>query len=134
QEQGQDVASLTMVDSPDETGLAKSNANGFQSARSAALQVVNSLLWPAGEKDPEVLRARLVHRDEVAEEVDEDAFVLRLAELAAERGLAMRPDRTARFVRRNMAIQLAYRLGEHTVRPLPRPEAVVCTYFRNRRG
>lgn len=46
----------------------------------------------------------------------------------------MRPDRTARFVRRNMAIQLAYRLGEHTVRPLPRPEAVVCTYFRNRRG
>ncbi|MEV4876748.1 beta-ketoacyl synthase N-terminal-like domain-containing protein [Streptomyces cyaneofuscatus] len=134
QGQGQDVASLTMVDSPDETGLAKSNANGFRSARSAALQVVNSLLWPAGEKDPAALRARLVHRDEVAEDLDEDAFVLRLAELAAERGLAMRPDRTARFVRRNMAIQLAYRLGEHTIRPLPRPEAVVCTYFRNRRG
>lgn len=134
QAQGQDVASLTMVDSPDETGLAKSNASGFQSARSAALQVVNSLLWPAGEKDPALLRARLVHRDEVADDLDEDAFVLRLAELAAERGLAMRPDRTARFVRRNMAIQLAYRLGEHTIRPLPRPEAVVCTYFRNRRG
>lgn len=134
QAQGQDAASLTMVDSPDETGLAKANANGFQSARSAALQVVNSLLWPAGEKDPAALRARLVHRDEVAEELDEDAFVLRLAELAAERGLAMRPDRTARFVRRTMAIQLAYRLGEHTIRPLPRPEAVVCTYFRNRRG
>ncbi|MEV7055925.1 beta-ketoacyl synthase N-terminal-like domain-containing protein [Streptomyces microflavus] len=134
QAQGQDVASLTMVDSPDETGLAKSNASGFQSARSAALQVVNSLLWPAGEKDPAVLRARLVHRDEVADDLDEEAFVLRLAELAAERGLAMRPARTARFVRRNMAIQLAYRLGEHTIRPLPRPEAVVCTYFRNRRG
>ncbi|MFJ6433031.1 beta-ketoacyl synthase N-terminal-like domain-containing protein [Streptomyces sp. NPDC091416] len=134
QTQGQDVASLTMVDSPDETGLAKSNANGFQSARSAALQVVNSLLWPSGEKDPAVLRARLVHRDEVAEDLDEDAFVLRLAELAAERGLAMRPAQIARFVRRNMAIQLAYRLGEHTIRPLPRPEAVVCTYFRNRRG
>lgn len=134
QAQGQDVASLTMVDSPDETGLAKSNASGFQSARSAALQVVNSLLWPAGEKDPALLRARLVHRDEVADDLGEDAFVLRLAELAAERGLAMRPDRTARFVRRNMAIQLAYRLGEHTIRPLPRPEAVVCTYFRNRRG
>ncbi|WP_371627362.1 thioesterase domain-containing protein [Streptomyces sp. NBC_01116] len=134
QEQGQDVASLTMVDSPDETGLAKSNANGFQSAHSAALQVVNSLLWPAGEKDPAVLRARLVHRDEVTEDLDEDAFVTRLAELAAERGLAMRPDRITRFVRRNMAIQLAYRLGEHTIRPLPRPEAVVCTYFHNRRG
>lgn len=134
QAQGHDVASLTMVDSPDETGLAKSNANGFQSARSAALQVVNSLLWPAGEKDPAVLRARLIHRDEAAEDLDEDAFVLRLAELAAERGLAMRPAQTARFVRRNMAIQLAYRLGEHTIRPLPRPEAVVCTYFRNRRG
>ncbi|MFI7237402.1 beta-ketoacyl synthase N-terminal-like domain-containing protein [Streptomyces cyaneofuscatus] len=134
QAQGQDVASLTMVDSPDETGLAKSNANGFQSARSAALQVVNSLLWPAGEKDPAVLRARLVHRDEVVEDLEEDAFVLRLAEVAAERGLAMRPAQIARFVRRNMAIQLAYRLGEHTIRPLPRPEAVVCTYFRNRRG
>ncbi|MFJ2705440.1 beta-ketoacyl synthase N-terminal-like domain-containing protein [Streptomyces sp. NPDC087428] len=134
QTQGQDVASLTMVDSPDETGLAKANGNGFQSARSAALQIVNSLLWPAGEKDPTVLRARLVHRDEVAEDLDEDAFVLRLAELAAERGLAMRPAQIARFVTRNMAIQLAYRLGEHTIRPLPRPEAVVCTYFRNRRG
>ncbi|NUV79112.1 beta-ketoacyl synthase N-terminal-like domain-containing protein [Streptomyces sp. CAI-155] len=134
QAQGQDVASLTMVDSPDETGLAKANANGFQSARSAALQVVNSLLWPPGEKDPAVLRTRLVHRDEIAEDLDEDAFVLRLAELAAARGLAMTPDRTARFVGRNMAIQLAYRLGEHTIRPLPRPEAVVCTYFRNRRG
>ncbi|MEU1470315.1 beta-ketoacyl synthase N-terminal-like domain-containing protein [Streptomyces sp. NPDC005761] len=134
QAQGQDVASLTMVDSPDETGLAKSNANGFQSAQSAALQVVNSLLWPAGEKDPAVLRARLVHRDEVAEDLDEDAFVVRLAELAAERGLAMRPAQIARFVRRNMEIQLAYRLGEHTIGPLPRPEAVVCVYFRNRRG
>ncbi|GHE72918.1 hypothetical protein GCM10018785_46370 [Streptomyces longispororuber] len=148
QAQGQDVASLTMVDSPDETGLAKSNANGFQSAKSAALQVVNSLLWPAGEKDPAVLRARLVHRDEVAEDrdevaedldevgedLDEDAFVARLAELAAERGLAMPPAQIARFVRRNMAIQLAYRLGEHAIRPLPRPEAVLCTYFRNRRG
>ncbi|MDQ0988600.1 beta-ketoacyl synthase N-terminal-like domain-containing protein [Streptomyces sp. V2I9] len=134
QAEGQDVASLTMVDSPDGTGLAKSNANGFQSARSAALQVVNSLLWPAGEKDPAVLRARLVHRDEVVADLDEDAFVLRLAELAAERGLAMRPAQIARFVRRNMAIQLAYRLGEHTIRPLPRPEGVVCTYFRNRRG
>ncbi|MFE9858104.1 beta-ketoacyl synthase N-terminal-like domain-containing protein [Streptomyces sp. NPDC005780] len=134
QAQGQDVASLTMVDSPDGTGLAKSNANGFQSAQSAALQVVNSLLWPAGEKDPAVLRARLVHRDEVAEDLHEDAFVLRLAELAAERGLAMRPAQIARFIGRNMAIQLAYRLGEHTIRPLPRPEAVVCTYFRNRRG
>ncbi|WP_329226155.1 thioesterase domain-containing protein [Streptomyces sp. NBC_01460] len=134
QAQGQDVASLTMVDSPDETGLAKSNANGAQSARSAALQVVNSLLWPPGEKDPAVLRARLVHRDEVAEDLDEDAFVLRLAESAAERGLAMRPAQIARFIRRNMAIQLAYRLGEHTIRPLPRPEAVACTYFHNRRG
>lgn len=134
QAQGQEVASLTMVDSPDQTGLAKSNGNGFQSAQSAALQVVNSLLWPAGEKDPAVFRARLVHRDEVAEDLDEDAFVLRLAELAAERGLAMRPAQIARFIRRNMAIQLAYRLGEHTIMPLPRPEAVVCTYFRNRRG
>ncbi|MFD0431968.1 hypothetical protein ACFQ60_46660 [Streptomyces zhihengii] len=58
----------------------------------------------------------------------------RLAELAAERGLAMRPAQIARFTRRNMAIQLAYRLGEHTVGPLPRPRAVACTYFRNLRG
>ncbi|MGW6204918.1 beta-ketoacyl synthase N-terminal-like domain-containing protein [Streptomyces sp. NPDC055089] len=134
QGQGQDVASLTMVDSPDETGLAKSNANGFQTARSAALQVVNSLLWPAGEKDPAVLRARLVHRDELADDLDEDAFVLRLADLAAGRGFAMKPAQIARFIRRNIAIQLAYRIGEHTIRPLPRPEAVVSTYFRNRRG
>jgi polyketide synthase PksN len=134
QERGQQVDSLMMVDSPDETGLAKSNANGFQSAQSAALQVVNSLLWPPGEKDPEALRGRLIHQDEVAGILDEDAFVHRLAELAAERGLAMRPEQIVRFIRRNMAIQLAYQLGEHTIRPLPRPDAVAATYFRNRRG
>jgi 3-oxoacyl-(acyl-carrier-protein) synthase/thioesterase domain-containing protein/SAM-dependent methyltransferase/acyl carrier protein len=142
QTRGQEVRSLIMVDSPDETGLARSNANGFQSARSAALQVVNSLLWPAGEQDPATVGARLIHQDEVQDEVqdqmvevpDEDAFVHRLAELAAGRGLAMRPEQIVRFIRRNMAIQLAYQLGEHKIRPLPQPEAVDCTYFRNRRG
>jgi 3-oxoacyl-(acyl-carrier-protein) synthase/thioesterase domain-containing protein/SAM-dependent methyltransferase/acyl carrier protein len=134
QSRGRRVDSLMMVDSPDNTGLAKSNANGFQSARSAALQVVNSLLWPAGEKDPAALRARLIHQDEIAHAPDEDAFVHRLADLAAGRGLAMRPAQIVRFIRRNMAIQLGYRLGDYTIRPLPRPRTVACTYFRNRRG
>ncbi|NUR30713.1 MAG: methyltransferase [Catenulispora sp.] len=138
QARGEQVDSLIMVDSPDETGLAKSNANGFQSARSAALQVVNSLLWPAGEHAAEQLRARLIHQDDVADsdpgEEDDDAFVQRLAAIAAGRGLAMRPEQIVRFIQRNMAIQLAYQLGEHRIRPLPRPEAVSATYFRNSRG
>ncbi|HEV2639448.1 MAG TPA: beta-ketoacyl synthase N-terminal-like domain-containing protein [Actinocrinis sp.] len=134
QSRGQEVASLTMVDSPDNTGLAKSNASGFQSAQSAALQVVNSLLWPAGEKDPAMLRAGLIHRDEVADVMDEDAFVQRLAQLATGRGLAMRPEQVVRFIRRNMAIQLAYQLGDYTIRPLPRSDTVACTYLRNCRG
>ena len=134
QERGHRVETLTMVDSPDETGLAKSNATGFQSARTAALQVMNSLLWPSEDQSPETLRARLIHQAEVCDAADEEAFVRRLAALAAGRGLAMRPEQIVRFIRRNMAIQLAYGLGEHTIRPLPRPGDVRSTYFRNRRG
>jgi 3-oxoacyl-(acyl-carrier-protein) synthase/thioesterase domain-containing protein/SAM-dependent methyltransferase/acyl carrier protein len=134
QERGETVASLTMVDSPDNTGLANSNATGSMSMHSAALQVVNSLLWPVGEKDSTALRASLIHQDEVAGDLDEDAFVSRLAELAAKRGFAMAPEQLIDFVRRNIGVQLAYRLGEYRIQPLARPKAVDCTYFRNRRG
>jgi 3-oxoacyl-(acyl-carrier-protein) synthase/thioesterase domain-containing protein/SAM-dependent methyltransferase len=131
---GQVVRSLTMVDSPDNTGWAKSNESGSGSARSAALQVVNSMLWPAGEKRLDEVRRRLIHRDEVSGVPDDAAFVRRLAELAAGRGLAMERDRIVHFVERNMRVQLAYRIDEYQIRPLEEPEAPDCTYFRNRRG
>ncbi len=134
QQRGQVVRSLTMVDSPDNTGWAKSNENGSGSARSAALQVVNSLLWPPGEKQLDDVRPRLIHRDEVTGVAGDAAFVRRLAELAADRGLAMERDRIVHFVERNMRVQLAYRIDEYRIRPLEEPEAPVCTYFRNRRG
>ncbi|HEX2131990.1 MAG TPA: beta-ketoacyl synthase N-terminal-like domain-containing protein [Actinophytocola sp.] len=133
QERGQAVNSLTMVDSPDNTGLAKSNASGPMSLRSAAIQVVNSLLWPAGETSTTTLRTHLIHQDEVAGSTDEE-FVRRLADLAAERGLGMAAEQIVEFVRRNIAVQLAYRLDEYTIQPLPQAKAVDCTYFRNRGG
>ncbi|GHJ35625.1 beta-ketoacyl synthase N-terminal-like domain-containing protein [Streptomyces sp. TS71-3] len=131
---GQDVRSLLMVDSPDNTGWAKSNESGNASALSAALQVVNSLLWPAGARTLAEVRPRLIHQDEVAGPPDEADLVPRLADLAVERGLSMGREQIADFVRRNIRVQLAYRIGEYGIRPLVRPDAVRSLYFRNRRG
>lgn len=86
------------------------------------------------EKRLEAVRHRLIHRDEVAGVAEDEAFVRRLAELAAGRGLAMERDRIVHFVERNMRVQLAYRIDEYEIRPLEQPEAPACTYFRNRRG
>ena len=134
QSQGQIVNSLTMVDSPDNTGWARSNESGSQSAQSAALQVVNSLLWPAGEKSLEIVGARLIHQSEIADSLDLTPFVWRLTELAAERKLAMGREQLARFIQRNIRVQMSYQISEYEILPLSRPEAVSCTYFRNRCG
>ncbi|WP_026423392.1 beta-ketoacyl synthase N-terminal-like domain-containing protein [Actinokineospora inagensis] len=130
---GHAVTTLTMVDSPDNTGLAASNASGVSSEQSAALQVVNSLLWPAGEQDLTKVRPWLIHRDEVAGCPDAE-FVPRLADLAVRRGMAMRRDQVIGFIERNIRVQLAYRIDEYRIQPLPDPEAVGSTYFHNRRG
>ncbi|MEV6767367.1 beta-ketoacyl synthase N-terminal-like domain-containing protein [Nocardia sp. NPDC051030] len=131
---GQVVNSLTMVDSPDNSGWAVSNASGSGPAQSAALQVVNSLLWPAGEKNLARVTSGLIHQNEIADAPDPEACLRRLADLAAERGLAMAREHIVHFVRRNIEVQLAYRIDEYRIRPLVRPDAVECTYFRNRRA
>ncbi|MFD1149660.1 beta-ketoacyl synthase N-terminal-like domain-containing protein [Saccharothrix hoggarensis] len=135
QSRGEVVRSLVMVDSPDVTGWAKSNGGGSATARSAALQVVNSLLWPAGVKGLDEVRPRLIHQDDVAGAPDDDAaFVRLLADLAVERGLSLGREQVAALIERNIAIQLAYRIGEFEIRPLADPDAVDATYFRNARG
>jgi thioesterase domain-containing protein len=135
QADGEVVRSLVMVDSPDTTGWAKSDGGGSATVRSAALQVVNSLLWPAGVKGLDDVRPRLIHQDEVAGATGDDAaFVRLLADLAVERGLSLGREQVVGFIERNIAIQLAYRIGEFEVRPLADPEAVDGTYFRNARG
>lgn len=131
---GQVVNSLIMVDSPDNTGWAKSNEGGSGSTKSAAIQVMNSLLWPAGEKSLTKVWPQLIHQNEVANSLDEVAFVHRLADLAAERGISMGREQIINFVQRNIRVQLAYRVGEYKIQPLLHPEGVDCTYFRNRRG
>lgn len=134
QVQGQVVASLMMVDSPDNSGWAKSNEVRSVSVRSAAMQVVNSLLWPAGRKHLDAVASRLIHQDDVPNAPDDTAFVHRLAELAAERGLTMGHKQLVAFIQRNIGVQIAYRIGEYEIRSLPHPNAVNATYFRNQRG
>lgn len=133
QQQGQKVDSLIMVDSPDGTALARAEANGSVTARSAAIQVVNSLLWPAGVKELAEITPLLIHRDEIDAAVDDAEFIRRLADLAAARGLSMSREQIAQFTQRNVGVQLAYRAAEYKVRPLADPRAVHSTYFRNRR-
>jgi thioesterase domain-containing protein len=133
QEQGQTVDTLAMVDSPDNTAFRSAAPQNIP-LKNAALQVANILLWPPGESDLTTIMARMISQDEVDTGATDDDFIRRLAELAVERGLAMRQDRIEAFIRQNMAVQVGYRLHEFRILPLPRPDAVRCAYFRNRHG
>jgi polyketide synthase PksN len=123
-----------MVDSPDNTGFTNTSANADFLIKNAALQLANTLLWPADEKDLSRVTRNLIHQDEVDSSLDDDRFIAQLASLAAGRGLSMAYEAVIEFIQRNLKVQAAYKLGEYAIQPLARPDAVDCTYFRNRRG
>ncbi len=133
QGRGESVDTLVMIDSPDNSGF-RSAAPENIGAKDAALQVVNTLLWPPGPFDPAVLETRMIAQDAVDTGMTDDAFIHRLAELAIERGLGMRQDKLEAFIRQNIEVQVSYRLHEFEIRPLSGPESVECRYFRNRNG
>ncbi|WP_437585645.1 beta-ketoacyl synthase N-terminal-like domain-containing protein [Sorangium sp. So ce1000] len=132
--QGEVVKTMVMVDSPDNTGFTNTSANADFLIKNAALQLANTLLWPADEKDLSRVTRNLIHQDEVDSSLDDDRFIAQLASLAAGRGLSMAYEAVIEFIQRNLKVQAAYKLGEYAIQPLARPDAVDCTYFRNRRG
>ncbi|MGK4004490.1 beta-ketoacyl synthase N-terminal-like domain-containing protein [Sorangium sp. So ce1036] len=132
--QGEAVNTVVMVDSPDNTGFTNTNVSPDFLIKNAALQLANTLLWPANEKDLSRVTRRLIHQGEVDSSLDDDAFIARLASLVAERGLSMTPEAALEFIQRNLKVQAAYKVGEYVIQPLARADAVDCTYFRNRRG
>ncbi|WP_394848782.1 thioesterase domain-containing protein [Pendulispora brunnea] len=131
---GHDVSTLVMVDSPDPTGGAKSNARGHALSKNAALQVANILLWPADGKDLAKVSRRLIHQNEIDDSLDQDEFVQALARLGVQRGLSMPHAAIVEFIQRNVDVQVAYGVGHYVIAPLVRPNDVECTYFRNARG
>jgi len=134
QARGESVRSLAMVDSPDNTAFRGASAGEDVSSKNAALQVTNTLLWPAEEKDLAKVAERLIHQDEIDGSLDDARFVDRLATLAVERGLSMRRELIVELIERNLRVQVAYRLGAYVIQPLPAPDAVEAVYFRNARG
>ncbi len=133
QEAGHEVATLVMVDSPDNTAFQAAAPQNI-SMKNAALQVANTLLWPAGEHDLATVTMRMIPREDIDADLPDEDFINRLAELAVERGLGMRQERIETFIKQNMAVQVSYRLHEFHIQPLPRPATVQCHYFRNRQG
>ena len=133
QEAGHEVTTLVMVDSPDNTAFQAAAPQNI-SMKNAALQVANTLLWPAGRHDLATVTMRMIPREEIDADLPDDDFINRLAELAVERGLGMRQERVETFIKQNMEVQVSYRLHEFRIQPLPRPAMVQCHYFRNRQG
>lgn len=133
QETGHDVTTLVMVDSPDNTAFQAAAPQNI-SMKNAALQVANTLLWPAGRHDLATVTMRMIPREDIDADLPDEDFINRLAELAVERGLGMRRERIETFIKQNMAVQVSYRLHEFRIQPLPRPAVVQCHYFRNRQG
>ncbi|MCL2447986.1 MAG: thioesterase domain-containing protein [Polyangiaceae bacterium] len=134
QRDGGAVRSLVMIDSPDNTGFAVATAGKNVSSRNAALQVANTLLWPTDAKDPRAVAGRLIHRDEIDAALGEDAFVDQLAALVTRHGLPMAQEAITAFIKRNLRVQQAYKIGEYQIRPLSAADAIDCTYFRNASG
>jgi thioesterase domain-containing protein/3-oxoacyl-(acyl-carrier-protein) synthase/acyl carrier protein/SAM-dependent methyltransferase len=132
--QGQQVRTLVMVDSPDNTAFQRASTGKNISSKNAALQVANTLLWPSTEKQLDRVVQRLIHQRELDDDLSEDAFVDALARLAVQRGSKMPEHAVAEFVRRNLNVQVSYQLAAYRILPLPAPETVECYYFRNAGG
>lgn len=131
---GEKVDSLVMIDSPDNTGFAKASKSSNVTSRSAALQLVNTLLWPADKRDLQEIARTLIRHDELNACLDDDSLIEQMVALAVSRGLAMKQETVAAFVRKNIKVQTSYKLHEFVIESLPDPRGVDAYYFRNRGG
>jgi 3-oxoacyl-(acyl-carrier-protein) synthase/thioesterase domain-containing protein/SAM-dependent methyltransferase/aryl carrier-like protein len=134
QREREDVRSVVMIDSPDNTGLSRSCFSNALASKNAAIQVANMLLWPAGEQSLAKIIGSLIHQSEVDAALGDEEFMERLARLLRDRGVAMGREWIIQFLKRNLGVQMAYKLFDYRIQKLPDPDSVACYYFRNRRG
>ncbi len=131
QSQQEQVSSMIMIDSPDNTALRNAPINNDNAIKNAALQVTNMLLWPAAEQNYKKILAQLIHQNELDNTLKEKEFILSLAKKAKNMGLKTTEKQIEAFIKRNVEVQTAYQIGGYNIAPLPQPNGVQCYYFRN---
>jgi len=132
--QGQEVKSLVMVDSPDNTAFESAADSTNIPLKNAALQVINMLLWVPNVIEHSKISANMIHQDELDIGLDDDQFINQLALLAENHGLLMAHSNTVSFIKQNVAVQISYQLTEYVIQPLSDADGVTCYYFRNKEG
>jgi len=132
--QGQEVKTLVMVDSPDNTAFKNAAESTNIPLKNAALQVINMLLWAPNVIEHSKISENMIHQDELDISLDEDQFINQLADLAKKHGLLMSHSNIISFIRQNVAVQISYQLSEYVIQPLSDTDGVNCYYFRNKGG
>lgn len=129
QELGQSVNTLVMLDALDSTAIN----NVAVTKKTEILKAVNTALVNSGEVGLEKMYSRLIHRDELNLDTDDEEFLRQLVELARQRGLNKTEAQLLNQVEQNVKVIHAY--GENfSVLPLPDPQGVTGYYFRNKSG
>ncbi|MEO0443838.1 MAG: beta-ketoacyl synthase N-terminal-like domain-containing protein, partial [Pseudomonadota bacterium] len=87
QELGENVSSIVMIDTPD-----SSQINGLKrrSIKSEMLETVNFFIRPPGVFSTQALSQILIHRDNIDNTLDDDAFLEHLLSLASKSPLTIR--------------------------------------------
>lgn len=130
QELGRTVNSIVMLDSPDGNAMRHSKI----SLKTHILRYINTQLSLLSLGDPAGAESVLIHRDEVASDLDDQDYLAALLKLAKMRGLKRPAVKLSSQVMQHVRVQNAYQVDQITLSPLSKPEEVSCHYFRNRNG
>ena len=98
------------------------------------LQTVNMALGTINQAEPETFSEKLIHRDALDLDTDDETFVRNLVEMAEERGMIRTQAQLQELIEQCSKVQQAYELTRFGVQPLTHPDQVTCYYFRNGSG
>ncbi|WP_416654301.1 beta-ketoacyl synthase N-terminal-like domain-containing protein [Bacillus amyloliquefaciens] len=128
QEEGHTVKSAVMIDTP----YSEKWKERKPSIKSVMLQTINTML--TAYLKPENPEEALISREDITVQAEEEDVLKELITLAKERGLPKSEEAIRMQLEQMMKTQLAYKMEEYDMKPLPHPEALQCYYFRNKSG
>jgi polyketide synthase PksN len=138
QASGQDVDTIVMLDTIyiKRTGKPESEDIIW---KDAVLRIINMMLLSrntSGRAPIEAadLSSKLIRRDELDLNSDQDTFLMQAINLAKEHGLNLTEAQLKNLIQQNAKVQTSYGVNDYTVLPLPGPDRVSCYYFRNKNG
>lgn len=124
---GELVDSIIMIDTPPPKYLSGMRV----SCKSEILQSVNYMIASAMMQDPEYIKEKLIHRDALIMELDDDIFLEKTMELVEKNGLNNNLTMHKK-INQMISVQRAYHCHSYELRPLSEPTSVKCYYFRNK--